>query len=83
MQGKSQLEARSAQQQVYVGIDACKEHLDAYLHPGGQRLRVANHRDGIGRVDGTIVWVYGQAEAVLGVDGQVDGFIGSVTRLTS
>lgn len=50
MQGKSQLEARSAQQQVYVGIDACKEHLDAYLHPGGQRLRVANHRDGIGRL---------------------------------
>lgn len=50
MQGKSQLEARSAQDQVYVGVDVCKDHLDVYLHPLGRRLRVANHRDGIRRL---------------------------------
>lgn len=50
MQGKSQLEARSAQDQVYVGVDVCKDHLDVYLHPLGRRLRVANHRDGISRL---------------------------------
>jgi transposase len=50
MQGKSQPEARSAQDQVYVGIDVCKDHLDAYLHPYGRRLRLANDRDGIRRL---------------------------------
>ena len=47
MQGKSRPEARSAQAQVYVGVDVCKDHLDVYLHPLGRRLRVANNRDGI------------------------------------
>jgi transposase len=46
MQGKSLLEARSAQP-VYVGIDVCKDHLDVYLHPLTDRWRVANDRDGI------------------------------------
>jgi transposase len=46
MQGKSLLEARSAQP-VYVGIDVCKGYLDAYLHPLTDRWRVSNDRDGI------------------------------------
>lgn len=46
MQGKSLLEARSAQP-VYVGIDVCKAHLDVYLHPLTDRWRVVNDRDGI------------------------------------
>jgi len=46
MQGQSLLEARSAQP-VYVGIDVCKDYLDAYLHPLTDRWRVANDRDGI------------------------------------
>jgi transposase len=49
-QGKSQPEVRSGQDQVYVGIDVCKDHLDVDLHPLGRRLRVANHRDGIRRL---------------------------------
>jgi hypothetical protein len=53
MQGKSQPEARSAQVPVYVGVgvDVCKDHLDVYLHPLGRRLRVANHRDSIRRLE--------------------------------
>ena len=49
MQGQSQPEARSAQP-VYVGIDVCKARLDVHLHPLGERLSVANDRDGIGRL---------------------------------
>lgn len=49
MQGQIQPEARSTQP-VYVGIDVCKDHLDIHLHPLGHRLRVANDRDGIGRL---------------------------------
>ena len=47
MQGKVQLEARSARSQVYVGVDVCKDRLDIYLHPLGVYLQVGNHRDGI------------------------------------
>lgn len=46
MQGKVLLEARSAQP-VYVGIDVCKDHLDAFLHPIGHHCRLANNRDGL------------------------------------
>ena len=49
MQGKVQLEARSAAP-VYVGIDVCKDHLDVYLHPLGQEVRLANSNDGIRRL---------------------------------
>lgn len=49
MQGKVQLEARSAAP-VYVGIDVCKDHLDVYLHPLGQGVRLANSADGIRRL---------------------------------
>jgi transposase len=49
MQGKVQFEARSAHP-VYVGVDVCKDHLDAYLHPIGQHWRITNDRDGIGRL---------------------------------
>jgi transposase len=49
MQGQIQPEARSAQR-VYVGVDVCKDHLDAHLHPLGRRLRVANERDGVKRL---------------------------------
>lgn len=49
MQGKVQLEARSAHP-VYVGVDVCKDHLDAYLHPIGQHWRITNDSDGIRRL---------------------------------
>jgi transposase len=45
MQGK-ELPGQSALG-VYVGIDVCKEWLDAYLHPIGQWLRVENSYHGI------------------------------------
>jgi transposase len=32
---------------VYVGIDVCKDHLDVYLHPGGQTFRVTNAHEGL------------------------------------
>ena len=50
MQGKVLPQARSAQSQVYVGVDVCKAHLDIYLHPLGQHLRVTNDRNGIQRL---------------------------------
>lgn len=50
MQGKSQLEARSAHTPVYVGIDVCKDHLDIHLHPLDRHFRVANRRDGLKRL---------------------------------
>lgn len=50
MQGKVQSQARSAQSQVYVGVDVCKAHLDIYLHPLGQHLRITNDRHGIQRL---------------------------------
>jgi transposase len=43
MQGKVHDDAVSA---VYVGIDVCKERLDVYLHPLGERLAVANDAGG-------------------------------------
>lgn len=46
MQGKS-LPEPSAETKVYIGIDVCKAWLDVYLHPLGQRLRVANSRQGL------------------------------------
>lgn len=47
MQGKVLLN-RSAMNEVYVGIDVCKDRLDVYLHPLGQHLRVVNSRQGLG-----------------------------------
>ena len=49
MQGKES-PGRSAKQQVYVGVDVCKEWLDVYLHPIGLRMRFANTREGIKRL---------------------------------
>lgn len=49
MQGQIQPEARSAQT-VYAGIDVCKDRLDVHLHPLGQRLEVANDREGLKRL---------------------------------
>ena len=46
MQGKTPPE-RSAETRVYVGIDVCKDWLDVYLHPLGQKLRVANAPEGL------------------------------------
>lgn len=46
MQGKK-LPEPSAKAKVYLGIDVCKAWLDVYLHPLGQRLRVANSREGL------------------------------------
>lgn len=44
------LPERSAEDEVYVGIDICKDWLDVYLHPIGRRVRVANSRDGLRRL---------------------------------
>lgn len=49
MQGQIQPEARSAPA-VYVGIDVCKDRLDAHLHPLGRRLGIANDRNGLKRL---------------------------------
>lgn len=49
MQGKIMSE-QSTPEPVYVGIDVCKERLDVYLHPAGQRLCVANDRAGLKRL---------------------------------
>ena len=43
MQGKVHVDAMAA---VYVGIDVCKERLDVYLHPAGERFAVANDAGG-------------------------------------
>lgn len=43
MQGKVSPESASP---LYVGVDVCKDWLDAYLHPTGRTLRVANSRTG-------------------------------------
>lgn len=49
MQGKVLPEARSARK-VYVGVDVCKDYLDVYLHPFGERLRLPNNSAGIRRL---------------------------------
>jgi transposase len=46
MQGQKSPE-RSAQPGVYVGVDVCKDWLDVYLHPIGQKLRVSNTPQGL------------------------------------
>jgi transposase len=46
MQGQKSPE-RSAEPGVYVGVDVCKDWLDVYLHPIGQKLRVANTPVGV------------------------------------
>lgn len=46
MQGQKSPE-RSAQPEVYVGIDVCKDWLDVYLHPAGQTFRVSNAAEGL------------------------------------
>ena len=46
MQGQKSPE-RSAQPGVYVGVDVCKDWLDVYLHPIGQKFRVANAPEGL------------------------------------
>jgi transposase len=43
MQGKVHDDTMAA---VYVGIDVCKERLDVYLHPLGERFAVANDGGG-------------------------------------
>jgi transposase len=45
MQGKVSPE-RSAFQ-TYVGIDVCKDRLDVYIHPAGQRMQVGNDPAGV------------------------------------
>ncbi len=46
MQGQKSPE-RSAQPEVYVGVDVCKDWLDVYLHPIGQAFRVSNAPEGL------------------------------------
>lgn len=43
MQGKVHDDAMAT---VYVGIDVCKERLEVYLHPAGERFSVANDAGG-------------------------------------
>ena len=44
MQGKVMTE--DAMSPIYVGIDVCKERLDVYVHPLGERFSVANDAGG-------------------------------------
>ena len=46
MQGKIVSE-QSAVEPVYVGIDVCKGRLDVHVHPTGERVCLANSRDGL------------------------------------
>ena len=48
MQGKVSPERRATR--IYVGIDVCKERLDVYVHPVGQKLAVGNDQNGIKRL---------------------------------
>ena len=48
MQGKVSPDPNATR--VYVGIDVCKEQLDVYLHPVGQKLTVNNDANGIRRL---------------------------------
>lgn len=48
MQGKELPEPAIAP--VYAGIDVCKDWLDVYVHPQGQRLPVSNDRPGLRRL---------------------------------
>ena len=49
MQGKALPEHR-AETRVYVGIDVCKDRLDVYVHPSGQRLQLSNTAEGLRRL---------------------------------
>lgn len=67
MQGKKLL-GQSANREVYVGVDVCKEWLDIYLHPIGLKMRVANTPEGIKRLkrclaDHTVALVVMEATA--------------------
>ncbi|HLH50324.1 MAG TPA: IS110 family transposase [Roseiarcus sp.] len=48
MQGK--VSAQPSATRVYVGIDVCKERLDVYIHPIGQKLAVGNDQNGVKRL---------------------------------
>jgi transposase len=48
MQGKVSPEPNATR--VYVGIDVCKERLDIYVHPVGQKLTANNDPNGIRRL---------------------------------
>jgi transposase len=48
MQGKVSPEPTATR--VYVGIDVCKERLDVYVHPVGQKLTASNDTNGIRRL---------------------------------
>jgi transposase len=48
MQGKVSPDPNATR--VYVGIDVCKERLDVYLHPLGQKLAANNDANGIRRL---------------------------------
>jgi len=48
MQGKVSPEPSATR--VYVGIDVCKERLDVYVHPVGQKLAVGNDQNGVKRL---------------------------------
>lgn len=45
MQGKVSPEPSATR--IYVGIDVCKERLDVYIHPVGQKLAVVNDQNGV------------------------------------
>jgi transposase len=53
MQGKVSSEQSATQ--VYVGIDVCKDRLDVYIHPVGQKLQVRNDAAGLKRLKRALV----------------------------
>ena len=67
MQGKVSPE-RSATA-VYVGIDVCKDRLDVYIHPVGQRLQVSNDPGGLKKLKRALA-AYPNARIVMEATGK-------------
>lgn len=67
MQGKEMPEPAMAP--VYAGIDVCKDWLDVYMHPQGQRLRVSNDRPGLRRLK-RLLCAFGGVHVVMEATGK-------------
>lgn len=48
MMSRTQEQIANMHLTTYAGIDVGKDHLDIYIHPGGERLRIRNDMSGLG-----------------------------------
>jgi transposase len=67
MQAKVSPERSAAS--VYVGIDVCKDRLDVYIHPVGQKLQVRNDSGGIKKLK-RVLSDYSSARVVMEATGK-------------